>query len=714
MKNLFKKIISLFVSVCIVSSISSMVFANSEWYYDEDFSQSPSSSWEFAYSSGVSRFYEGKLEIERSADSTGGTANATYNFPAAVGDGVLVVEFRIVLGGNTTKNMQVAIRDSANKALALYRFNVNNKIYVRVTSGYSELSSTQFPAGTEIHFKSVIDFNGGNEAVRTYIDGVESNLKCPIYESTLKQASKVYFNLPLNDSNGVTVKVDDFKIYKAGTEFEKVANASAAIDLSHFSSGIAVDNIDLPTGDENVNIAWTSSDESVISSSGAVTRSTIEDKTVTLTANISSKISPDVVTKREFVLLVKKLVPLSKGPDWYFETFADDFIASDWTLNYGGGFVGVDESSETLSILRTSDGSQANAYFIIPTQFKNLDKIAIEYRFALQSNIESPEFQVSLVDSQFSNTAFYRYFAKINGVFSVRNTGGESGSTLIGKALEKDKFYHVKTIIDKTVNPPTVLTYFDGNKVPVVKTFLDTIDSSTFERIYFNFPDAAANNGGKVAIDDVKVYVPGTPAQQMADFTSSFVLKDTNNYPLSVSNITKNLTLPTYIDEIGSIEWESDSPAVQPDGTVTRSTEKEQKFTLVGTVKSEGIKDEIKIYGVVPADKGELNYLDFMLTDENYNATSILGNEDLYLSLRLRNDTNQEEEGIIVTAFYDNSMLLDVKMTEYNAAAKDSDYFKQLKISKEEFGDASAVRCFIIKDYQTLKPIVNVVGAQAQ
>ena len=103
-------------------------------------------------------------------------------------------------------------------------------------------------------------------------------------------------------NQGSEILIDNINIYRdVNLEFSEFASELAYI----FGDKTSVtENLDLPIAKDGYSIEWTSSDTSVITNSGVVTRSTSENRTVNLTALISRD---DYSYKHNYILTVPRV-----------------------------------------------------------------------------------------------------------------------------------------------------------------------------------------------------------------------------------------------------------------------------------------------------------------------------------------------------------------------------------------------------------------------
>ncbi len=193
-----------------------------------------------------------------------------------------------------------------------------------------------FPANEWVHI--VVTYDSATKKAAMYRNGVAQELLYINTESVLTNDSTsnkyIGFNSPKYNGGFANVAIDEFVIYNAvasgqeavdlytsyGAEFDTASVVDADLAALSFSVNELKHDITLPTeGASGSTISWKSSDASVISETGKVTRPSIDDgdKTVTLTAIVTYG---ETSKTKEFVFTVKA--------DNDFDTL-EDFLLSD-------------------------------------------------------------------------------------------------------------------------------------------------------------------------------------------------------------------------------------------------------------------------------------------------------------------------------------------------------------------------------------------------
>ncbi len=206
----------------------------------------------------------------------------------------------------------------------------DGKLYAAITpSDYNEEAAVSYDTGVEENkFASVIVVIDGNN-MKLYRDAqlVSENDSLPITVSELGRTTQNWLGRsPYNDPY-FSGAIADFRIYPTALSAERVRhlddelnkdrdNYKLYLDINSISFDKAyrvTEDIELPAAgtESGAAIAWTSSDEGVISSSGEVTRPAAdsEDTPVTLTANIALG---DVSYTRDFEFTVLRNASVSE------------------------------------------------------------------------------------------------------------------------------------------------------------------------------------------------------------------------------------------------------------------------------------------------------------------------------------------------------------------------------------------------------------------
>ncbi len=165
-----------------------------------------------------------------------------------------------------------------------------------------------FPKGEWVHI--AVTFDAATQSVAIYRNGVAQSVQYLNSLSTITQDANsnkyIGFNSPGYNGGFANVTIDEFKVYSVAatadqaieiyTEDGGAFDFSAVVDADYDNLVFNVDevkhNITLPSkGESGSTITWTSSDTSVITNDGKVTRPAegTGDKKVTLTATISYK-----------------------------------------------------------------------------------------------------------------------------------------------------------------------------------------------------------------------------------------------------------------------------------------------------------------------------------------------------------------------------------------------------------------------------------------
>ena len=206
----------------------------------------------------------------------------------------------------------------ASASVLFERLDINNRQKDKAEFYTDEITYASAEPNQELIIEAVVDTKDGNldgtsqvATITGYINGekILDNRLCNAfsgaYTSFLQRLRVQLQNGKSGDnSKGVFVKnvwiaklVDD-----GASDLDKAAIAIAPQTSESLDAVTA--NLTLPTGQEDFTAEWSSSNESVISTTGVVTRPADGDQQVTLTATITA--ADDVTITRTFDVTVKK------------------------------------------------------------------------------------------------------------------------------------------------------------------------------------------------------------------------------------------------------------------------------------------------------------------------------------------------------------------------------------------------------------------------
>ena len=358
------------------------------------------------------------------------------------------------------------------------------------------------------------------------------------------------------------------------TDAQAVAAAKAALAVGYASGDSAASvtqNLTLATtGIDNSTIAWASSDSSVVSNAGAVTRASEGDASVTLTATITVGSASDTKT---FPITVKAQM-----------TDAEAVAAAKAALTIGYA-TGDSTASVTQNLRLTVNG----------TNSCTVSWASSDAAVAVDGTVTRP----LTGDVQLTLTATITYHAASDTkVFNI---------TVKAQMTDAEAVAAAKAALE--------IGYVDGDSATSVTQNVTLpatgIDNST---IAWSSDNAeAVSNGGVVSrasLQDVNVTItatitvgtasdtkafPVTVKAQMTDADAVAAAKAALDIGYATgdaqTSVTQNMSLPTTGADSCTISWASSDPAVAADGTVMRPVTGDLPVTLTATISSHAASD---------------------------------------------------------------------------------------------------------------------------
>lgn len=383
-------------------------------------------------------------------------------------------------------------------------------------------------------------------------------------------------------------------------------------------------DINLPkTGEGDVTIKWTSSDESVITNDGIVTRDIIEAKDVTLNAAVTD--SEGTTSVRYDLTVLPSIYNVYKSQNFYFPS--DDMSApalsgsfvnaskgkslqvdenGNYYASFDFGADGLGSGQTTFASLYDGTNKYQTVYLYANIKTSGEFKNGIDLRTTIRNSATNSDQDKSVT------------IARINGNNIYTNTGG----TLAG-TLSSTDFTPVIFKVDLLTSTGAIKVG-NGNWV-AIKPYPYTVNDKGEESGYtyptdgtvhmlgsLNFMRAAGGTPeGKLLISEAAAYTELNIADKLnelsdeekVDFFAGLISANTITSQ-SQSEITSDLTLDggykDYdLENLGvSITWESsDTRYVANDGTVTVSQAPTVPVTMAATITagSESVVKEIDI-----------------------------------------------------------------------------------------------------------------------
>lgn len=334
----------------------------------------------------------------------------------------------------------------------------------------------------------------------------------------------------------------------------------------------AREDIELPVRKLGADIAWSSSNSSVITEEGIVTRGR-EDEQVTLTAVVSAGESGSTL-ERTFDVTVPKDDGIS----------VDDFLVGAYSFDDNTknecDATGQDEAEASgksfasyTGEIKYEDGIKGRAVRVGDYGFKlNKKNIGNEFTVSMwvKPDGKFPENHVMLFLGH-HNPERWLGVSGNNGTDTLKiwGKGGtlSTWTTLFSPRMSAGVWHNLVL----TGTDGTVSSYLDGVKIGEDNRSNNPLSGEN-QDIYI-----AVNNWDslfKGLVDDVKVYSTPLSMKQIQNNYNSMIVKNTaDNFWLEeTENLRENITLPSEAGDGVRIEWStSDASVITNEGVITRS-----------------------------------------------------------------------------------------------------------------------------------------------
>lgn len=320
---MIKRIVSVIILTAMLLSMSAISHGQETGHIGvENFFSSPiGSNWSTSCSAGnVAGLNNDKHVFELNKKVDGSGVSLTYIIPNKISSGKVAFEFSFYMNGTDGKTVQLKGLNGDKEDVFHYWLTQNGNIQMLRENDrkYDKLSSDILTKGKKVTFKSVIDFDAaaGNK-ISTWVNSMESSVKKGFQASlTNIDLKMIQFRVPSpNDYTGAGVAISEFRVYTYTTDEYDVANCYNSLDFGNTDE--VLDNLTLPTEFGNgVKIAWSTSDSSVITDKGVITRSYEEEKKAILTAEITKG---SIKCRKIFVITVPKNIKNDEKTNSGFE-----------------------------------------------------------------------------------------------------------------------------------------------------------------------------------------------------------------------------------------------------------------------------------------------------------------------------------------------------------------------------------------------------------
>lgn len=426
--------------------------------------------------------------------------------------------------------------------------------------------------------------------------------------SRMSASSKLLLRQKLNNSGvaHVTDKYVCFDDIKISVLKEKASGEEAceiaAKEIENLLKNPLTENVTLPSSDENgtTMTSWTSSDESVITNAGVITRDYDENRSVTLTATISNG---GFSKQYAFTATVKVADPVYEKTQVLTENFENPQITqttliapgesfNGWTRQSGDTGTGfkyeiasetnADTYNQFLQYYRT--GSDNSDYRTFKKALSNTipagSRIELSFKMKKDSGYNGL-FEITLGNAAFLFRMSHNYMYP--GMYS------NSANTAVA-AVPADAWNEIKFVIIDAEDSATYEYWLNGTKVTAGipaygGTHSGITDVTLGEISELSMRSWTGSNAGsanaKLCFDDInlsvfKEVIPDSVACKR-------VAKSLEN--LFAAPLTENIELPLTGAYDTTIEWDSSNEAViTKTGVITRVIDSDVQATLTAKI----------------------------------------------------------------------------------------------------------------------------------
>jgi len=457
-----------------------------------------------------------------------------------------------------------------------------------------------------------------------------------------------------------------------------VAEDKAALDIGDTSAVIS--NLTLPTvGSVNGSIiSWATSDESVITNTGVITRGD-EDKTVTLTAIITNG---DASAEKTFAVTVVKAEPTSKIVDF---TEATNFAYGKTVTPKSGKDKYVSGFAPSATQQWATDGDIETYH--MATGRKN----------GSWGELVGSEFSIDIGGNRVITSVDLYVQPKMLGYGSERSNSNLTINVYGGNDSETG------TPIGTMTVPGDITAVTAGGKTMDMYIYhIDFPAGAEYSAITFE------NSAWYFGYNEIYINAEMTAEDYIAIVAADKAALDLGN----TSSVISNLTLPETGAKGSTITWATDAPnVVATDGTVVRGSEN-QTATLTATI-TKGTAADTKTFvvtvlgtdtddGKVAGDKAALDLGDTSAVTENL-TLPMTGANGSTITWRTTNPAVVQADGTVHRGLDTKSATLTATIT--NGSASDTKQFtvtvlgtetaeEKVESDKEtlNLGDITAVR----------------------
>ncbi|MBQ4527323.1 MAG: S-layer homology domain-containing protein [Clostridia bacterium] len=378
----------------------------------------------------------------------------------------------------------------------------------------------------------------------------------------------------------ILAKMSDKERVKADAD---IIDDAALIKTTTPLEGYAYEDLNFPSyGKNGSRIIWSTSDESIISSDGTVTRPSDKNVEVTITAEFIS--GNESLTKTYKIIVIGNHVVTDDVPTVETMIVENDFSSPDTPSHIDTNIVGsgtAQVENGALVISKTDSGTAQVGAMI----YTGLDKtnvatgvIGLEFDVTRQS---SKPVQIRTMDA--NGNLYYSMAWGGSGISAYYSDDKSVQGTQNGVWSGSGNTIHINLMFD-TANS-TYWLWVNG-KPAIVEKYSRSVGVSAVCYTMFYL-----ENIETIKIDNYKVYHAIPPQAQRLKFDfGGFGEKDIlNETPIAGNIIQSDLTLPTELRYKTTITWESSHPdIIDPQtGKVTRPLDTDDNPLVIITANME-------------------------------------------------------------------------------------------------------------------------------
>lgn len=481
--------------------------------------------------------------------------------------------------------------------------------------------------------------------VKVTLDTINKDVTVKLDNNDSKVSTGKFFTKSLDSFNAITLCAMERLGNDSYFRFEKIQVVEKESEAGTTTHALVnslpaklADNIKEVTEDITLpsatGITWSSSDENVISNAGKVTRSTVEDKKVTLTATVNLENGGGVYTKA-YTMTVPKAEPVIIPPAtlYSFEedytTYTSDSQLENWFTIFPSGKDGNGNTIASLGIVsgKGYEIKQLNPKLLKSTTAQNgtfspvinkflgsvtedavnrtvLTNTKLQGKYEIELDYSAKSIDSTIEDAQalgYTGSTWYNayHYLTIAGLEAPETTETSVTNNGITDLRMRDGFLNCTYALKNVEGYETDrnLNFDSAVEKHSLKFTIDTAEKQSITQLdddekfivpfpssvnYFNTLSVKSMErlalGSYITVERIKLTQIETPE-------AVATLAVVNELPASLvadpTNVTENITMPEAVD--GVIWTSSDEETISVDGVVTRGAE-DKEVILTATV----------------------------------------------------------------------------------------------------------------------------------